>query len=351
MFKKLSTIVFLAQLLFYMGCVREDVSKCRNLRIKFSYTYNMQDTDLLENEVGDLRIYLFNEQGILVKVVRAVEADLKAGYVDTEMNPGRYTAVAWAGSGNDLFQFGYSDYEADDWSQQLFNNIVIGRTTKEDFAMMITYNTLTDQSLAEITPKQHPLGDLFYAMADHITVVQGENQTISFNLIKNTNTLKVKITGLEHLSGYSPSGRVFTKFALADLPLHVFVVGKNGQYRYDNTIGDYAKKVLYEPTFRSLSATDMEVDIKTLRFDKAYHTLDPINLYVRRPNSDKDLINPINVLTAILQIKNTQGNLLYRTQEDLDRQDEYAIEISILTNLSVRITINGFVIQDIIPEL
>jgi len=133
-----------------------------------------------------------------------------------------------------------------------------------------------------------------------------------------------------------------------DQPLHLFVTCKNGSYKYDNSIDDYARTVCYEQPCTSLTTSAMEVDLKIqrLEIDKQ-----PALLYIQHPVTGVNLIQPLNVVEAIQRIKNAQGNFVYPTQADIDRENEFRFEISILHDLSVSITVNGYEIVNVIPNL
>lgn len=314
------------------GCIREDTGQCAGgFRLQLSYTYNTQDEDLLSESVGDIRIYIFDQDtGLLVAIIEPDDQDIARGYVNADLPDGTYTVIAW-GADTDLTQGGYLDAEMTSPSTQTFTTpVVIGETTLDQFRMML--------ATTAGTPTVEDFDDLFYAAATDLEARRGTQQTVELDFIKNTCVLKVGIAGLEYLSTYTP-GRA----PGAGQPLEVFVTAKNTVYTYNNQIDAYAPEIRYEPPYRSLTASRMEVDIKIQRIEIVRHSADQMLLYVRDITTGMDLVLPIDVLEAVMKT--------YTTQSAIDRQEEFPFEISILHDLSVSVTVNGFVIVEATPEI
>jgi hypothetical protein len=343
--KKILIAVIAALAFVIGGCTKDDLSDCGGLRLQFRYTHNKQRQNLLAGQVRDIRVYVFNRNtGQLAYIIRPGAQDIARGYLEVDLPDrpnGVFTFVAWAGGSTDMMQGGYMDAKMTNPATHAYNpNATTGDATLENFSMMLRYNILPGNVPGDITPQVEQFDDLFFAMAQDITLKNTAAQTVDFDFIKNTSTLKVKVTGIDHL----------TRAPAPDQPLHLFVTGRNERYRFDNTIDGYARELRYEPPYRTLTATTMEVNVKVQRLDIDRHDADAVLLYVRRPETGFDMIEPLNVIKAILSIKNAQGAYIYRTQEDIDREDEFIIEISILHDLSVKVTVNGFEIVDVIPE-
>lgn len=338
--------------LLLVGCnLSEDLTDCGILRLNLSFTYNSEQTDNLETEVRDVNFYIFDDAtSLLVRKVEATASDIARGYTEVRDLPaGKYTIVAWGGSSEDLLSSGFMEIEMDDAADHSYRDLWDDdETLIDDFYMMIDHDLLPDpEVLGDLAPKTDGFDDLFYDVAAGVEVKQITNQTVDFDFIRNSNLLKVTITGLEHLATYNPS-----RAAAGEQPLQVYVVGKNGRYMWDNTIDPYARLVRYEPPCTSLDANTMVVDIKTLHLDLARHTAaDPIQLYVVNPATGNDMIYPLDVMDAIGQVKDDAGNYLYQTQEAIDREYEYPIDISILADLSVHVFINDWEIINLTPNM
>ncbi|MDR0333200.1 MAG: FimB/Mfa2 family fimbrial subunit [Dysgonamonadaceae bacterium] len=309
--------------LLAISCIKEDSDDCqRGLRLNFSYTHNNQDKDLLSEQVRNIRVFLFDQStGILTDVVLAGTQDIARGYIDVNLAEGIYTAIAWGGSSIDMFQDnigGYTDVAT------------VGTTTLDQFRRMLAYDPLSGNALADVTPKVKDFDDLFYAAATDLSVTGWNRHPADLAFIKNTNTLKVVVTGLEHLrSGTSP--------------LNIFSTGKNWQYRYNNAPDASVPRMLYMPQTETATANATEVLIKQQRLNMSQLAVDPVLLYIRDVNG-ADLITPLNVIETIRQ------NPAYQTQADIDREDLFTITMEIepgdSVTLTVTITINDWIIVD-----
>jgi hypothetical protein len=338
MLKRLIYLVLPA--LLAIGCdLREDLSHCGVLRLNLKYTYNNDNVDKLIGHVGDIRIYVFDASETLTRIVRPTAADIERGYYELRYMPGgRYTFVAWAGSGTDIEGSGFKEvHMSDPAAHNRTGNVTVGETTLEELYMMIDYDTLPTEILGDVAPKSHDFVDLFHASVENFEVKPAESQTVDFDFIRNTNVLKVTVTGIQHLS--TGAGRA------VDAPLSIYAVGRNGRYKWDNTIDPHARLVRYEPPYSSLTDTQMKVDIKTVHLDLSRHIDDPVNLHLTDLTTRAGIPDqPLDIIAAIRQVKDAQGNYLYRTQEAIDREYEFPIDIVILDpGLSGDITIKIFI--------
>lgn len=341
MYRSIIILFLLAGLL--SGCIKEDMDNCEaKLRLSFRYTYNNQRQNLLASQVGDIRVYLFDQKtGVLTDIIRADRQDIDRGWLEPDIPEGVYTAVAWGTSGEDMMQGGYQDAEMTNPATHTYSpQVRIGVTTLDTFRMMLVSNPLSAGSTGEVTPVRINFDHLFFAIAKDMSVTKENNRTVEFDFIKNTSTLKVRITGLQYLSAQASA---------TDQPLYVFATGPNERYLYDNRIDPNTREVHYEPPYTTLTATTMDVDIRIQRLDIAYHSIHPVLFYIQSKTTGQDMIIPLDVTDAILRAEDAQGNPIWQTQEDVDREDEFPFEISILHDLSVRVTVNGFEIVDVNP--
>ncbi|WP_163219501.1 FimB/Mfa2 family fimbrial subunit [Bacteroides sp. 224] len=325
--KKVIILLLLVSLV--SACIKEDMDKCMGkMRWYFQYTYNNQRQDQLARQVGNIRIYLFDQTtGKLTDIIQVNKKDIIRGWIEPDIPTGLYTAVAWATSGEEITLGGYRE---------------AGITTLDEFRVMLNCRALAESIPGEATPMQQQFDDLFFAIATDVLVTTSNGRTVEFDFIKNTNMLKVKVTGLEYLTRAIPS----------EQPLCVFVTGPHESYLYNNRIDANTREVHYEPPYTALTATSMDFDIKIQRLDIDYHTLHPVLLYIRSKGTvQQDMVIPINIMDAILQTKDAQGKFVWKNQEDIDCQEEFPIEVSILHDLSIRVSVNGFEIIDTKPEI
>ncbi|MDR0334125.1 MAG: FimB/Mfa2 family fimbrial subunit [Dysgonamonadaceae bacterium] len=336
MFKR---ILFFTLLSFLMlSCIKDSLDDCdRSLRLQFRYLHNNQSQDLLTEQVQDIRVYLFDQNtGVLVNIIPVGVQDIALGYVDVDVNEGLYTAVAWGGSSINMMQGGYRDATATNPATNTYAPIAIGTTTLEQFRMILTYNPLSGNSFAQVAPQKEDFDDLFFAIAEDISVAGWNKQIVPLDLIKNTSTLKVVATGFEHLRSR----------ALSDIPVDIFTTGKNWLYTYNNAPDIYTPRMIYRPYDATLGANNtIEIFIKQQRLNINQSVTEPVLLYIRNTDSNTNIIAPIDLISAIRQNPN------YLTQSAIDREDLFVIEVSILHDLEVVIVINGWkvVILDPLP--
>lgn len=350
MFKKciFPLLPTLLAVLLSVGCnLKEDLSDCGVLRFAFRYTCNNENVDRLKAHVQDIHVYAFDmETRLLADVIEVGPADIARGWVEIDDLPdGRYTFVAWGGSSEDMSR-SFSEAHMHDATTHDHSDPRIGTTTLDEFYMMLDYNELPADVHGDIAPAREDFDDLFHAAAERVEVSKGRDQTVDFDLIRNANVLKVTVTGFQHLTT-APG----TRAASPDQPLSVYAVGKNGRYMWDNTIDWNARQVRYESPYTSLDETSMQVDIKTLRLDVERHATEPVNLYVSDPVTGQGIIAPLDVVKTILRVKDDEGNSIYQTQEDIDREYEFPINISILADLSVRISLGEWVVENTAPDI
>ncbi|MDR2894658.1 MAG: FimB/Mfa2 family fimbrial subunit [Alistipes sp.] len=315
------------------------MENCPTLRFNLSYTHNTAGVDRLADVVGDVRIYAFDtETGVLAGVTDASRADIARGYVEVQ-NPeaGVFTYVAWGVGGEDMTAGDFMELQMSDNATHTYTRAAsVGETTLDDLYVMIDHDTLPVEIQGDVAPKRADFDDLFHDYAVGVEVSGDEEQTVDFDFIRNSNILDVSVTGIEHLAGRAQNDQ-------PEQPLRIWVTGNNGRYRTDNTIDTHARTVRYESPYSRLDETSMRVDVKTLRLDIERHTDDPVRLYVADPDSGEILVN-MNVLEAIGQIRDENGDRLYGTQEKIDREYEFPINIVLSKDeesgeLSVRIFI------------
>lgn len=335
MFKKIVLLLLPAILL--AGCIKEDTDDCAGgFRLEFRYTLNMRGQDLFSERVRDIRIYVFDRKtGVLAYIIYPTALDITRGYVDADIPDGNYTVAAWGGSG--------------ELDQNYSAQAVIGQTILDDFRMALACDPFSGGSEGDVTPSTIDFSDLFFAAAQNIEVLTGARKTVDLDFINNTCLLKIKVTGLEHLSSYTPARRNASRAPGTNQPLAVFATARNGVYGHDNHTDANAPLVRYEPPYRTLTATEMEVDVKVQRLEMEGGSVKPVLLYVRNMANSTDMILPLDVMDAILKVTDPQGNPLYQMQEDIDRQDEFPIVLSILHDLSVSVSVNGFEIVETKP--
>jgi hypothetical protein len=319
-------IYFLSLIFLFSSCIREDNRDCpQGVRLRFSYTHNNKGLDLLTKQVRDIHIYLFDRHtGTLASIVSTGVQDIARRYIDIDIPAGIYTAIAWGGSSANMLQGGYRA------------TAVIGITTLEQFRMMLDYESISGNLPADAVPKTADFDDLFYAFVENIPVVMNRRRTVDLSFIKNTNTLKVTVTGLQNLRSV--------------MPVDIFTTGANWLYTYGNTPVTNTPRMLYLPQIETLTANNtMEVFIKQQRLHIGQSAANRVMFYIQDPATGTDVVAPLDLIAAIMQ------NPAYQTQQAIDMEDLFAIAVSISptgnsVNTTVTITINGWEVVMLTPD-
>lgn len=336
-----SVIIFTLLSLLTGGCIREDMSECANCRVLLRYTHNTQGEDLIASQVQDIHLYVFDQDaGLLADVIHVGTPDIARGYIDIYLPDGIYTITAWGGSSEDITQGGFKDAQLTDSAPLTYTSpVTIGAATFDDFRMMLACEKFTGKGDGDIIPKTEQFDHLFFALAQGIPATGKNMRTVVLDFIKNTSILKVSVKGVENLPVCASGEK-----------LSVFVTGSNNSYMYDNRIDKFARQIRYEALCDKLAKAEIQTEVRMLRLDLDKHLDDPVQLHIQ--NADyENVISSLDVVRTILQTCDRQGNFIYQTQEDIDRESVFTIDILIQYDLSVRVTVNGFETVNLTPDL
>lgn len=360
------------------SCTKEDTTDCfSGLRLKFDFTLHNNGGNKFGDEVNRVRVYLFDEQGVLQ--LKATDdartltySYLQNGQVKTvstpnflgalpddyvmhlDAPPGKYKVVAWGGSTLSTESMFFDAHMNDPLTHDFQEGVTLGVTRMEDFRMIIKYNLAPDipEDVVPIVPE---IDDLWYGafgtrnettskytMQD-VIVRTGQVTDAGIELIKNTNVLKVTITGFEY---------ILAATTRATSPLNVWATATNGRYRIDNSIGENARSIRYTPHFERVDANRMLVDIKMMRIDLERHMAQPMYLTIENPvTGQKFPDRPIDIVNTLMQAKDNRGNYVYNNQADFDREYEHPIEVRVSVDLSIRIFVKGWEVITVNPEV
>lgn len=177
----------------------------------------------------------------------------------------------------------------------------------------------------------------YHGLLTHFVAPPGKKSSATIDLIKDTKTINVHIIGVSYLDQLISKGMEnrtdFSNF------FDIHIASKNGRYIYDNTIDSYAHPLIYKFRQPTVLNDTLKTNTRVLRLMAEN---DPSELHVSYPGNDSFYsVNMVNEIKKIPQ---------YSDQEDFDREDEFTFEIKIDPSLSVTISINGWVIQSIVPN-
>lgn len=385
MLKRIITYLVIATAVLTAGCTRENLEDCYSgLELDFEFSHNTDETNYFGPDVNRVRVYLFDENGVLkvYAVDNGITLDYKfvdaGGTIKSVSKPnlqgalnddyvmrldipaGKYKVMSWAGSGTGDQTTFFHGHMNDPVTHNFERDVTLGVTTAENFRMFVDYNN-ADEWPQDIIPVVPEIYDLFYGAvgtrhpqtsAYTFKTVEVTLSSITkehIELIRNTNILDITITGAKYTQPAVTRG---SPTSIADSPFTLYVQGQNGRYKWDNSIGDYARSIRYVPYTSEVNDDEDKITakVKVLRLDWNKRDTDTrMVLYFENSQGVRYPNNGIDVVKTLLQAKDGNGNYIYNNQADLDKIYEHPIEIRIGADLQVRILIQGWEIVNVVP--
>lgn len=301
--------------------VYEDFEGCPSgFSVQFVYTYNMMNVDAFAEEVNNVTLFIFDENGLFVKKqYEEGEALKKEGYrMLVDLEPGTYQLVTWAGMNEKYFEC---------------PDLVPGESVIEDLKVKTV--RLDDQT------EREKMDALWHSYSEDVVVKKDVYTHHVASLVKNTNKLRVI---LQNTQGKSLRTSEFDFTITAD----------NGYMNYDNNLLPdpeitYLPYVLEdqvigeEPDGLPLTAAVAEMNTMRLMENEDYRLL------ITRKNDRKIILN-VNLNSYLLLTKMEEHDM--SPQEYLDRQDEYTIIFFLTPSdtaeggyVCLTVSINGWTIR------
>lgn len=315
--KRISIHIFIVFILLLPSCIKEDLSNCNSeLLLRFRYTLNNQHTNLFNSDVQRVAIYLFDNNSKYVDRFSEQGDKLTNDYIMRIPLPeGKYSVVVYGGN--------FTTYSAGELTSQtntINETLRKGVTDITDFRMELKNTTGAENYLYPVSTPD----DLYAALATSVIAAPMNQNITDVELIKDTKKVKVKITDTD---GF-------------DASLEVNITALNGRYQSDNNIDLNHETFKYTPINTLLQPNYMEVDLKMMRLVLGQSPM----LVIKDSVTQESLYNE----NMIEQILSTQQ---YASQEDFDREDEFVFEISIANNIIVSVSINGWIINSVNPDI
>lgn len=318
------TLPVLASCLILAGCSLRDEFPARNgeLILDFEYTLNMENTDQFADEVNMMTVYVFDEEGFYLDTYTASGAAFsQSGRMNIPLPEGRYTVLT-AGGPMDTYHAGTSD-DNDDVTVGLTKGV----SHIDYFRMMLKKSDAT----AYGNPVAMPPSPLFYGRADFDIPANGTaSRTIS--LVKDTSVIIFRIT------------KTASRSRADDDSNEVYCGGRNTYLDALNGVTDESPAMTYLPKSNTRPG-DNQYEI-TIPMGRLIIGM-PVNALAKDRNSDEKYID--NDLVALICATG-----VYETQEDLDREDTFVIDIVIEgdgADVTVTVSINGWELVDISPVI
>lgn len=302
-------------LFFASSCIKEDRSDCNpGVLLKYDYSLNTAYTNLFGAEVGKVTVYVFDEKGFYYGTYSEEGRHLTNDYQMLLPLPvGNYTTVVWGGSLG-TYRIGETNTDETAFHSELEKGV-----THIDKFM------LTAEKDGQ--PLVH-LDALYHGKADVTSVYWPETAT-TVELMKDT----------KHLTVTVEDRSLEREKANGDAPYEVYCTGTNARYLADNSFGQKAEKITNLPYDAYTEPGKAVSKLNLLRLVIGREFRLAVNDREGNKVFDKDLVE---AMLATGQFK---------TQEDFDRELEYNIVIRTDKNVVTSITINGWEVVELQPDL
>lgn len=285
-------------LLLLTGCTKEDLSACATstadkYNFKCSFALNDEHTDQFSKLVNKVDLYIFDSSGLLAKHISEVNDHLPEGYtIPVDLNHGTYTAVLYGTvNGNTEVVVGTKQGNLTTPLKPMKE----GESRLSDMRLML--NSITGQT-------DKDLGVILHGMVPKFTVTsQPDTHEVLFT--RDTHVVELNISGLE--------SQISKALSLPDVAVRIEC--NNKAYLYDNTLDMELGQVTYAPYGQDYSNNILVSRLSVLRLFKEH----PMILKIYSGNS---VILQLDLTAEIMKSPS------YTTNEDLDREDKFVIDIT-----------------------
>ena len=276
-------------------------------RIRFKYDYNIKFADAFANEVNSVALYIFDQNNTLVDNITTTDKQALASgsfEIPIELEPGRYTLLAWGGLMNEE-------------SFDLLADVEVGKTKLEEMQVMMHRNH-NDNGEAYLSDDILPL---FHGTLPLEVVDKPGTYTETMSLVKDTNSIRIL---LHEMSGHDVDADKF-RFEIRD---------SNGLYDWDNTLlddEDITYSAWYQTTgsaemeeYATRTVTEVNVALAELTIGRMRADNSPI-LHIVSRETGEDVVR-LPLADYALLVKGYYRESM-SDQEYLDRQDEYSLTL------------------------
>lgn len=316
-YMKYRLLLAFASLAFLVtGCVKENVSVCiSNTLFKCSFVFNNDSTDQLSNLVNKIDLYIFDASGLLVRHISEVYDSLPENYSTAiTLSSGTYTAVMYGTvSTNDGVVVGAKQGNLTTPLLPMQE----GQSRMSDMRLML--NSINGQS-------DKDLQTVLHGMLSQFTVTS-KSQTRTISFIRNTSTVEVSVGGLDNMIAEPTPTLLGSTRAESDIAVRI--EGNNKAFLYDNTLDMELGRAIYAPYWQQFSSETLTAQLSVLRLFKEY----PMTLKIYHLGS---LMWQLNLTEEIMKSPE------YSTNEDLDREDKFDIEVTVSAAGDFTISVNGW---------
>lgn len=314
--------------------MEQDLDDCPyGLYVNFKYDYNLQRADMFNDHVGSVTLYIFDEDGNLVKTqeesnVGGVSPLSDPGYAMhiTDLAPGHYQFIALAG------QRPYADMLADSRARFVRTDMAAGANMT---ALGIQLDRVqTADNNYDIVNNSQPLDTLWHGMlTEPVQVYSRESNRASYatvDLVRDTKKINVTL--------YQTNDPREMDIANYDMT----ITDRNSTLLYDNAVDESTGTVVYTPhavwntTFDNpMNQNGDLLDGKGVIGHADFMTS---RLIFHDDNTENGILSIVNKTTGVevaaidlpyylSQLRTSEDRYRYSEQEFLDRSYDYDIAL------------------------
>ena len=302
LYRKRRMMAYIPLLLWLItGCVNEDFSDCPqgSFQAAFEYVHHTDNTcpDRFNIDVQQIDLYVFDATGCFLKCITCKGNPFPIDFrIDPELSAGSYTLVAWGNLSDEVI---------------LQPAFIAGQTTLEQ--ALLSLNAAEDRSV------NYKLTPVFHAMKQ-VEVNNMKEQTEVLSFIKNENHLHLNVKWFEN-SGIPCIHRC------ADGVRVRVVDPKGATYKFDNPVVASGNELTYNPyqSTNNGAVNQLANVFSLMRLVEG----EKLTLLIERLMQD----GTIKELYRSDLIELIRMHPYSRVQAELDRQDVYEVEISLIDDL------------------
>lgn len=294
----------------------------RGVFVKFKYDYNLQHSDMFADHVGEVTVYVFDEQGRYVTGKAEANEDGLSPLKDDDYSmffdlpEGKYQFVAYA------MQRKYSDLIEENGAKFVRSRGFYDRNLMmEDLNVELSHKVSDIDGNLYIDHQNLPLDTLWHSKSDEpVAVVQGKYVYHTLSLVRNTKVISVVLRDIEN-----PDAMNIDDYDM-------YIDGANVILNYDNTPDNsvrarctpYVSWNTQDPDVNSRSGVGNmgHADFMTSRIILHDSTADDEVLVVKDKNTGKKVIE-VNLPDLLTRLSSYDETKRYTKQEFLDRGYDY----------------------------
>ncbi len=326
-----STLLYM--LLLMQGCVGEKCCCCgcvSELLLSFSYELNSQAVNLFETHIDRVTIYLFDSDGLYYGTYIDEGDHLVNDLVMSIALPeGDYSAVVYGGD-----MEGYFSGELNEQTNQL-EELKVGVSELSNFYTELDSTMGDDEYLSANAEISH----LYVGLAEGLHAQKRNDEVSIVELIKNTNDVTVSITGTSSFES----------------TLSSHITSANGRHGYDNESHTEFGTHKYTPHSSVEGDNSAEHTIRVMRLTTSESAISYGRVVSRTDDDSTTLTISDSSSGSTIYSEDLVDLILsspdYDSQEDLDREDSYSVEVAVVGSVGFAISVNGWVVNIIYPDM